>query len=135
MYKILKWAKKIFPFNRSLTGKGNLQTLNFIKDINKNLKIKYFKSGKKVFDWIVPQEWNVDEAYFKDSSGKKFCDFKKNNLHLVGYSSPIDKFVTKKELFKHLYTDKDKKNAIPYVTSYYHRNWGFCISKNEKKKD
>tara|TARA_B100001121_G_C18698551_1_gene626201 strand:+ start:6068 stop:7324 length:1257 start_codon:yes stop_codon:yes gene_type:complete len=134
MYQILKWAKKIFPFNRSLTGKGNLQTLNFIKDINKNLKIKYFKSGKKVFDWIVPKEWNVEEAYFIDSVGKKFCDFKKNNLHLVGYSCFVDKFVSKKELFQHLHTDENKKNAIPYVTSYYHRNWGFCISKNEKNK-
>ena len=134
MYPILKWAKDIFPYNRSLTGNGNLKTLNYIKKINKNIIIKNFETGKKVFDWKIPKEWNVKDAYFLDSKNKKYCDFKKNNLHLLGYSIPINKIVSKKILLEHIYSDKNQKNAIPYVTSYYHKNWGFCMSENEKKK-
>ncbi len=134
MYPILKWAKDIFPYNRSLTGNGNLKTLNYIKKINKNIIIKNFETGKKVFDWKIPKEWNVKDAYFLDSNNKKYCDFKKNNLHLLGYSIPINKTVSKKILLEHVYSDKNQKNAIPYVTSYYHKNWGFCMSENEKKK-
>ena len=134
MYPILKWAKDIFPYNRSLTGNGNLKTLNYIKKINKNIIIKNFETGKKVFDWNIPKEWNVKDAYFLDSKNKKYCDFKKNNLHLLGYSIPINKIVSKKILLEHIYSDKNQKNAIPYVTSYYHKNWGFCMSENEKKK-
>jgi len=134
MYPILKWATDIFPYNRSLTGNGNLKTLNYIKKINKNIIIKNFETGKKVFDWNIPKEWNVKDAYFLDSKNKKYCDFKKNNLHLLGYSIPINKIVSKKILLEHIYSDKNQKNAIPYVTSYYHKNWGFCMSENEKKK-
>lgn len=134
MYPILKWATDIFPYNRSLTGNGNLKTLNYIKKINKNIIIKNFETGKKVFDWKIPKEWNVKDAYFLDSKNKKYCDFKKNNLHLLGYSIPINKIVSKKILLEHIYSDKNQKNAIPYVTSYYHKNWGFCMSENEKKK-
>ena len=131
--KIYKLSKKLFPINRSITGNGNRKTLREIKLILKNLKIKEYKSGQKVFDWRIPSEWNVNDAYVKYKN-KKIIDFKKNNLHLVGYSQPIEKFVNKQELFKHIHTYKKIKNVIPYVTSYYKKYWGFCLSENEKNK-
>ena len=126
--KIINLIKKIFTYNRSLTGDGNRKTLNEVKKIIKNLKIIQYNSGEKVFDWIIPPEWNVKDAYIKYNK-KKIVDFKKNNLHLLGYSHPIKKKVNLDILKKHLYTFKSNKKAIPYVTSYYKKNWGFCISK------
>ena len=131
--KIYRLVKKIFPYNRSLTGNGNRKTLNRIKDVINKLKIIEYKSGKKVFDWKVPPEWNVNDAYIK-CDGKKIVDFKKNNLHLLGYSKPINKNLDLKNLKKYLHTDKEHKNAIPYITSYYKKKWGFCVSEKFKEK-
>ena len=130
-YNIAK--TKLFPITRSLTGKGVKKTLNIIQKEFPKLKIKGFKSGTKVFDWNIPEEWNVTDAYITDKYNNKIVNFKKNNLHLVGYSIPINKEITKKELFKNLYFLKDQPKAIPYITSYYKRRWGFCISYNEYK--
>tara|TARA_B100000767_G_scaffold133509_1_gene126672 strand:+ start:335 stop:1624 length:1290 start_codon:yes stop_codon:yes gene_type:complete len=124
----------LFPINRSITGKGIIKTLKILKKTHPKLKIKYFKSGKKVFDWIIPSEWNVKNAYVLDQEGKKIIDFKKNNLHLMGYSMPVNKKVSKKELLEKLFSSQKVKNAIPYVTSYYKKNWGFCVSKNHKNE-
>ena len=126
--------KKLWPFNRSLTGKGQLQTLKCLQNIQKKIKIKKYKSGKKVFDWIVPDEWILDDAWVKDEKGKKIIDFNKNNLHLVGYSKPIKKKIKGKDLISHLHFLKKQPNAIPYVTTYYNRNWGFCMKYNDFKK-
>jgi aminopeptidase-like protein len=131
---LFKLAEILFPINRSLTGKGNFQTLKIIKEICKNIKIKKYKSGKKVFDWNIPLEWNVNYAYIKTPEGKKICDYKKNNLHLVGYSTSVNKTLNLKNLKKKLYTHPKLNNAIPYLTSYYKKDWGFCISKNELHK-
>ena len=130
-YNIAK--TKLFPITRSLTGEGVKKTLNIIKKEFPKLKIKKFKSGTKAFDWNIPEEWNVTAAYVIDKYNNRIIDFKKNNLHLVGYSIPIKKIIIKKELFKNLYFLKNQPNAIPYVTSYYKRRWGFCISYNEYK--
>ena len=130
-YNIAK--KKLFPLNRSLTGEGVRKTLNIIKKEFPRLKLKKIKSGKKVFDWSIPEEWNVTDAYVIDKYNNRIIDFKKNNLHLVGYSIPIKKKITKKKLFKNLYFLKNQPKAIPYITSYYKRRWGFCISYNEYK--
>ena len=130
-YNIAK--TKLFPITRSLTGDGVKKTLNIIQKELPKLKIKKFKSGTKVFDWNIPEEWNVTDAYVIDKYNNKIIDFKKNNLHLVGYSIPIQKNITKKELFKNLYFLKNQPKAIPYITSYYKRRWGFCISYNEYK--
>ena len=130
-YNIAK--KKLFPITRSLTGDGVKKTLNIIQKEFPKLKIKKFKSGTKVFDWNIPEEWNVTEAYVIDKYNNKIIDFKKNNLHLVGYSIPTKKNITKKKLFKNLYFLKNQTKAIPYITSYYKRRWGFCISYNEYK--
>jgi len=130
-YNIAK--KKLFPITRSLTGDGVKKTLKIIQKEFPKLKIKKFKSGTKVFDWKIPEEWNVKDAYVIDKYNNKIIDFKKNNLHLVSYSIPIKKNITKKKLFKNLYFKKKKPKAIPYITSYYKRRWGFCITYEEYK--
>ena len=94
-----KIIKDLFPLNRSLTGKPNLITLKYLKTIVPRLKIKKFYSGEKFFDWKIPMEWNVNDAYIEDLKGNKVLEFKKNNLHLVGYSKPINRIISKKELF------------------------------------
>ena len=130
-YNIAK--TKLFPITRSLTGEGVKKTLNLIKKEFPKLKIKKFKSGTKAFDWNIPEEWNVTDAYVVDKYKNRIIDFKRNNLHLVGYSIPIKKNIKKKELFKNLYYLKNQPEAIPYITSYYKRRWGFCLSYNEYK--
>ena len=130
-YEIAK--TKLFPINRSLTGKGVKETLKVIQKEFPDFKIKKIKSGTKVFDWNIPDEWNVKDAYVKDKYNNKIIDFKKNNLHLVGYSIPVKKNISKKELFRNLHTIKNQPEAIPYITSYYARRWGFCLSYNDFK--
>lgn len=98
------------------------------------LKFHSIKSGTKVFDWIVPDEWNVKEAYIITPEGEKICDFKKHNLHLLNYSEAIDQEIELEELQDHLYSIEKMPDAIPYVTSYYKRRWGFCLTHNERKK-
>ena len=124
----------LYPINRSITGEGIRQTLEIIKNEFPNLKIKKVKSGTKVFDWTVPSEWNVKEAFVKDKYGKKIIDFKKNNLHLLGYSVAIKKKISKNELLSKISALKKQPNAIPYISSYYKKTWGFCASFNQKKK-
>ena len=130
-YNIAK--NKLYPLTRSLTGQGVRSTLNIIKEEFPELKIKKIKSGTKVFDWNVPPEWNISDAYVLDKNNKKIIDFKKNNLHLVGYSIPLNKTISKGELVKNLYFLKKQPDAIPYMTSYYKRRWGFCLSYNQYK--
>ena len=88
----------LFTINRSITGLGTLKTLKIIKKNFSKLRIKKITSGTKVFDWKIPPEWNVRDAYVLDSKGKKIIDFKKNNLHLLGYSVPLNKVIDKKDL-------------------------------------
>ena len=133
-FKIFNFAKSIWSYNRSLSGEGNRATLKKIKSVVKKLKLKDIKSGTKCFDWNIPKEWHVEDAYIVGPNGKKFCDFKKNNLHLVGYSIGVKKTVNFEKLKKHLHFLKNQPDAIPYVTSYYKKNWGFCISYNDYKK-
>ena len=130
---IYDFAKKIQQFPRSLTGVGNRQTLSEIKKILPFLKVRRIKSGTKIFDWKVPHEWHVDEAFIIDPKGKKIIDIKKNILHLVGYSMPINKVISLDELQKFLHSDHKAPNAIPYVTSYYKKTWGFCLQDNLRK--
>lgn len=133
--KYYNFAKKeLFNLNRSITGEGTKKTLKLIKKKISNFRIKSFPSGKKVFDWKIPYEWNVKNAYVIDKFKKKIIDFKKNNLHLVGYSEPISKKINKKNLFKKLYSLPNKPKAIPYITSYYKKDWGFCIDDQNKKR-
>ena len=130
MYKLIE---KLYPICRSITGEGVRETLKIIKEYIP-IEIHEVPTGTKVFDWVVPQEWNIKDAYIKDEKGNKIVDFKENNLHVMGYSTPIDKTINIDELQKHLYSIEDQPNAIPYVTSYYKKRWGFCISHNQRKK-
>ena len=125
---------KLTKFNRSITGKETLKLLNVIKKEFKTFKIYKIRSGKKVFDWKIPNEWNVKEAYIIDKFNEKIIDLKNNNLHLVGYSEPTNKILNKKKLLPYLHSLPNQPSAIPYVTSYYRKNWGFCITENQKKK-
>lgn len=131
---IHSFAKELWPINRSLTGEGVRQTLHKIRMQLPNLSIKSVPSGTKVFDWIVPKEWSVNEAYILSPRGEKLCDFSKNNLHLVGYSTPFNGKLNLQELKKHLHTLPDQPQAIPYVTSYYQKRWGFCMSHQDYDK-
>ena len=132
---IMKWAKDLFPICRSITGKGTLKTLSYLKNINPELKINSVASGRKFFDWKVPNEWNVSDAYILHlKSGKKFANFKKNNLYLVNYSHKINKLFNLNELKKKIHTDIKNPKNIPYITSYYKKDWGFCLSYNEFSK-
>jgi|TARA_B110000444_G_C18841348_1_gene599141 aminopeptidase-like protein len=132
--KILKTCIKLIPIYRSITGSGNLKTLRILKKINTDLKVLKFKSGNKVYDWRVPKVWEIYDAWIKDEKNFKIIDFKKNFLHVVGYSVKINKNLHYKKLLKNIYTLKNQPNLIPYVTSYYKKVWGFCMSETQKKK-
>ncbi len=123
---------RLFPICRSITGEGYRKSLKILSKFI-NFKVSKFPTGSKVFDWTVPPEWNIVDAYIlKDK--KKVVDFKDNNLHIVSYSHPVNKIINFEELDKHLFSIKKYPNFIPYVTSYYKKFWGFCIQHNRRKK-
>jgi aminopeptidase-like protein len=130
MYELMV---KLYPINRSITGNGVRKTLNILKEYIP-LKVIDVPSGKKVFDWTIPKEWNIEDAYIKNSSGEKVVDYKKSNLHVLNYSIPVNKKITLKELNKNLFTLPDHPDWIPYRTSYYAENWGFCLAHNQYLK-
>lgn len=121
--------KKLFPINRGLVTKENLKTLRLIKKILP-IKILSVKSGKKVFDWRVPKEWEITNAFISNLDGKKIIDFEKNNLHVATNSKKINKVISFKELKKKL---NYLKNSIPYRTMYYKNDWSFCINEKQYK--
>lgn len=123
-------ARNIFPIYRSITGDGVRTTLKYLKKIIPDMQIHEVASGTQVYDWTVPKEWNISEAYIENNRREKIIDFKKNNLHVVGYSCPIDKWVSKEELKQYIYTQPDQPDVIPYITSYYSLRSGFCMSKD-----
>lgn len=132
--EIHQLATKLWPINRSLTGNGVRETLNILKQILPELVIHEIPSGTNVFDWTIPNEWNVEEAWIIGPDGSRIVDFKDNNLHLVGYSIPCDLELSLEELNKHLYSLPEQPTAIPYITSYYSSRWGFCLKDEVRKK-
>jgi aminopeptidase-like protein len=124
-----KYFDRLFPICRSITGSGFQESLDILREIIPLEKID-FSSGTDCYDWTIPDEWNVRDAYIITPAGEKIAMFKENNLHVVGYSSPVDKKISLAELKEHLHTLEDLPDAIPYVTSYYKRRWGFCIPFN-----
>ncbi len=115
----------LFPICRSLTGPGTRKTLKIIKKNFNKLKIHSDASGKKVFDWNIPPEWSIKKAYVLDKNKKKIIDYKENNLHIVNYSVPTKRYIYKKDLLKKFYSLPKQPKAIPYITSYYRKDWGF----------
>ena len=130
---IYNLAQELWPLNRSVTGEGARATLLKIQEIVPPLNIFEVSSGTKVFDWTVPDEWYISDAYIVKPCGKKICHFKNNNLHVVGYSAPVNKKISLGELQEHLHSLPDQPTAIPYVTSYYQECWGFCISHEDRQ--
>lgn len=120
---------ELFPICRSLTGSGNAKSLEILKKIS-DFKVIKFKSGQKCYDWKVPLVWKIKDAYIKNNN-KKIIDFKVNNLHVVNYSHPIKKRISFNSLQKKLHFMKNLPTAVPYRTSYYKKDWGFCISYND----
>ena len=125
-------ANMLWPLNRSITGQGVRESLAILAEHLPTLLVHEVPSGTKCFDWTVPREWRIGEAWIKDSAGNKVVDFAHNNLHLVGYSTPVNVTLSLGELQKHLYSIPDQPDAIPYITSYYYERWGFCITQNER---
>lgn len=130
--EIYDLAKKLFKIPRSITGNGVRKTLKILKGICPSMKTFEIPTGTKVFDWEVPKEWNIRDGWIKNSKGEKIIDFKENNLHIVGYSTPVHKKVSLKELLEHTYTLPEQPDLIPYITSYYREHFGFCMSENLK---
>ncbi len=123
-------ATELFPICRSITGDGVRKTLHRIKQELPKLNIIEVPSGTQVFDWTVPNEWRIKSAYIEDLEGNRIIDFADNNLHVVGYSAPIDKIVSLEELKEMVYTLPKQADLVPYVTSYYKERSAFCMSHN-----
>jgi aminopeptidase-like protein len=119
-------VEELYPICRSITGNGVRQTLEIIKR-HIPLKVTEVPTGQAIFDWSVPKEWNINDAWIKKRSGQKIVDFKHSNLQVLNYSMPVQRTVTLEELKAHLFTLPDHPDWIPYRTSYYNENWGFCI--------
>jgi aminopeptidase-like protein len=128
--EMIGFIREMFPLCRSITGNGTRETLKLIS-CHIPLQIHEVPTGTKVLDWEIPKEWNIKDAYVKDSSGKRIIDFQKLNLHVLNYSIPIKAKMSLAELKPHLFTLPDKPQLIPYRTSYYAENWGFCLSHSQ----
>jgi aminopeptidase-like protein len=124
---------RLWPICRSLTGDGFRKSLAIVSEIAPYEKLE-LPTGRKVFDWTIPKEWNIAEAWIADSSGKKVVDFKNSNLHVLGYSTPVDRELDLAELQEHLHSLPELPHAIPYRTSYYEERWGFCLAHAEREK-
>ena len=127
---MLKLIRELFPICRSITGNGLRQSLAKLGELLP-LSIHEIASGTEVFDWTIPKEWNIRDAYIKDSAGQRVVDFQRNNLHVVNYSAPISARMSLSELEPHLHSLPERPEWIPYRTTYYEESWGFCLSQRQ----
>ncbi len=130
--EMYRFAEKLFPIGRSLTGEGVRETLRLIKEQVPELEIKSVPSGTKVFDWTVPREWEIREGYIEDEAGNRIVDYHRNNLCVMGYSVPTDRYVSREELMEYIKVEEGQPTVIPYVTSYYAPRFAFCMSKEQR---
>lgn len=128
--EMFELVKRLFPICRSITGEGVRETLRVLSGVVPEMKVMEIPSGTQCFDWTIPDEWNIRDAYIEDESGHRVIDFRKNNLHVVGYSVPVRTELSLEDLESHLHSLPEQPEAIPYVTSYYKPYWGFCLSHN-----
>jgi aminopeptidase-like protein len=130
--QIHQFAADLYPICRSITGDGVRRTLTAIQT-RIPLKIFEVPTGADVFDWTIPKEWNIRDAYIKNARGERIVDFQRCNLHVLNYSVPVHERMPLRKLRDHLFTIPDRPDWIPYRTSYYRENWGFCLSHNQLK--
>ena len=128
--EIENYFDQLWPICRSISGNGLRSSFKILQEVIP-LTLKEYPTGMQVFDWEIPKEWNIEDAYIMTPDGNKICDFKENNLHIVNYSIPFEGELSFEELRPHLFTIENQPDAIPYITSYYKETWGFCISWNE----
>lgn len=128
--KIFDLAAELFPICRSITGDGVRQTLQMLRR-HIDLSIHDVPTGTPVFDWSIPPEWNIRDAYIADEQGDRIVDFKTSNLHVLNYSAPVHTKLPLEELKRHIFTLPERPDLIPYRTSYYVERWGFCMSQNQ----
>ena len=121
---------RLFPICRSITGDGVRETLRILRE-HIPIEVREVPTGTEVFDWTVPKEWNVSDAWIKDAKGRKLIDFRKLNLHVINYSSAIHQRMRLDELRQHLFTDPERPTVVPYRTTYYEESWGFCLSEEQ----
>lgn len=129
---IYELAQRLFPICRSITGEGVRQTLSILQE-HIPLCICSIPSGTQVFDWVIPKEWSLNDAYIEDMQGNRVISYHKHNLHVLGYSTPVNKVIDRDELLQYVHTLPEQPSVIPYVTSYYQERWGFCMTEYQKR--
>ncbi|SMB92679.1 conserved hypothetical protein [Hymenobacter roseosalivarius DSM 11622] len=125
-------VERLFPICRSITGNGVRETLAILREYLPELVVHEVPSGTPVLDWTVPAEWNIRDAWVKNEKGEKVIDFRQHNLHVLNYSTPVRSWFTRAELDEHLFSLPDQPDLIPYRTSYYQPNWGFCLAHHDR---
>ena len=124
-------AKELFPICRSIMGEGVRKTFDILRKYMPDMKLFEVPTGTKVFDWTIPNEWTIRDAFIENNKREKIVDMKVNNLHVMGYSTPVDEWMELSDLKEHIFTLKDQPSLIPYCTSYYKERWGFCMSEDQ----
>src|SRR3954447_799408 len=121
---------RLWPINRSIAGPGVRETLDLLAEVMPTERLR-FPTGTEVFDWTIPREWEVHEAYFVDPDGNRHADFARHNLHLVAHSVPFRGRLSREALAPHLHSLPEQPDASPYVASLYRESWGFCLPHRE----